>query len=415
MRTSSNPVEELAGQDFRPQSARKYRPQTTAWLVLWVSFTMFCLLVAGAILGGKNFYDTASNTGKATLSLEGGIVLFRDSVTSTLVNATDDMSLREGDEVLVGQGARASLHLFDGSTVQMQPGAEMAIKEMRASRFHAGFTRVALSFTKGSARILVGSPKTLENTFTAITPYGQAMLRPGSYGVEVSDGQARVSAREGSATVNARTGTADISAGQKVVLAADGTSGPLPEGDALVKNGNFSQGFSQWIPLDLNEAGRPEEPGRRELASEKIAGQDTMVLHISRLSPRATHNETGLAQVINKDVSDYTSLRLRANIKVTGQSLSGGGYMGYEYPVMIRARYRDETGGQIDWTHGFFASNPEGRATPNGEEVPRGDWVQYEGDLTQVSPRPVYLISLEVVGAGHTFDGSIANVDLVGK
>lgn len=415
MRTSSNPAEDLADEDFAPQSSRKYQPQTTAWLVLWTSFTVFCLLVIGVFAGGKSYYDTATNTGKATLTLEGGIVLFRDSVTSTLVNATDDMSLREGDEVMVGQGARASLQLFDGTVVQMQPGSELALKEMKSSRFHQGFTRVTVSLSKGSARIQVASPRTQDNSFVALTPYGQAALRPGNYGVEVTDGQARISSREGGATVTANAGTAEISAGEKALLTAGGVSGPLPEGDLLVKNGDFSQGFSQWIPLDLYEAGRPEEPGKRELTSEKIGDKDAMVLHISRLSPRATHNETGLAQVINKDVTDYTSLSLRASVKVSGQSLSGGGYMGYEYPVMIRARYRDATGGQIDWTHGFFATNPEDRPTPNGEEVPRAEWIQYAGDLMQVSPRPVFLISLEVVGAGHTFDGSVANVELVGK
>ena len=36
-------------------------------------------------------------------------------------------------------------------------------------------------------------------------------------------------------------------------------------------------------------------------------------------------------------------------------------------------------------------------------------------DRMQVNPKPVYVISVEILGAGHTFDGSVANVSLVGK
>lgn len=415
MRTSFHSVDDFAGPDQKARVGRERNPQTTAWIVLSVSFAVFCLLVVGAFLGGKRYYETASVSEQARLKLESGIVLFRDSVTSTLINASDNLELREGDELLVGQGARATVTAFDGSVVRLYPGSEVALSELRKSRFHDGFTRVSLKVNKGPVRVEVGEPSARESTVALLTPHGRASVLPGSYGVEVGDEQSRISARQGAAAVLAKTSAFELRSGEKALLSAEAARGPLPEGDPLIKNGDFSQGFSQWGTLDQHEPGRPEEPGKRELATEKIGGRDAVALRVSRLSPAGTHGETGLFQIVNKDLSDYRSLRLRANVKVTGQSLSGGGYMGYEYPVMIRARYRDSTGGQIDWTHGFFVSNPEGRPTPNGEQVPRGEWITYDGELMELNPRPVFLISLEVLGAGHTYDGSIANVELVGK
>ena len=415
MRTSNGVAGHLAGDDSKPFSGRNHNPQTTAWIVLSTAFAVFWVLIIGAFLGGKLYYETASFARHATLSIESGIVLFRDAVTSTVVNASDNMELREGDVVMVGQGASASLTMFGGTKILLYSGSEIALKEIEQSRFHDGFTHIAIQVNKGTARFLVGSPPTESNRFVVVTPHGSALLAPGDYGVETSDDQTRISARKGSASVSGKGGSTELAGGEKAILTAEGVSGPMPEGDPLVKNGDLAQGFSQWTPIDRDEPGRPVEPGQRTLIPESVGGRETVALRVQRLSPLGTHNETGLAQPINKDVSDYQSLRLRANVKVTGQNLSGGGYMGYEYPIMIRVIYRDNTGGQIDWTHGFFASNPDGQPTPNGEQVPRGEWINYDGDLMQVNPKPVYVISVEILGAGHTFDGSVANVSLVGK
>ncbi len=415
MRASYGVAGQSAGDGSILVPGRKRNPQTAAWLVLSTAFAVFWVLVIGAFLGGKHYYDTATVPGRATLSLESGIVLFRDSVTSTVVNATDNMHFREGDVVMVGQGASASLSLFGGTKIKLYSGSEIALKEIEQSQFHNGFSRIAIQVNKGTARFLVGSPPEKSNQFLVIMPYGSALLAPGNYGVEVSNDQTRLSSREGSASVSGTGGPVEITNGEKALLSAKGVSGPMPEGDPLIQNGNFAQGFSDWQPIDRNEPGRPVELGQRTLVSENVGGNEVVALHIQRISPQETHNETGLAQPVNKDVTDYQSLRLKADIKVTGQNLSGGGYMGYEYPAMIRVIYRDNTGGQIDWTHGFFVSNPDNSPTPNGEQVPTGEWISYNGDLMQVSPRPVYVISVEILGAGHTFDSSIANVSLVGK
>ena len=416
MRTSYPPIGQLPERGGAEAYAGRRRDSiTTAWVVISAAFLVFLALVAGAFLAARSYYETASIPRSGTLSLEQGIVLFRDAISSTLINAHDKLELREGDELLVGQGGRAFVTLGDGGRIQLYSGSQLQLTELSRSRFHDGFTRTAIGLEKGTVRIDVPSPPTRSNRFLVSTPFGYTLLDPGNFGLEVADGRTRISSREGTATVYSKAGEAQLSTGEKVLLTKTELSGPLPEGDQLVANGDFSQGFAQWNKLDNDEPGRPVERGERMLVSDKTSGREMTALRVFRVSPSATHNETGLSQVLNKDVSDYQSLVLKADVRVDEQSLSGGGYMGYEYPVMIRVHYRDAKGNQIDWSHGFFCNNPEQRPTPNGQEVPQSQWVNYSTDLMEAEPKPAQVLSIDVLGAGHTFAGMVANVGLVGK
>jgi hypothetical protein len=390
-------------------------PQMTAWAILWSAFAVFSMLLAGGLYAAKEYYDRATLPGSATLELQDGIVLLRDAVTSAMVNASNNMPLRERDQLILGQGARASISLFDGTKILLYPGTTVRVRDMRSSRFHASFSHIGLHVEAGSIRVLAAEPSTETRHLVVSTRYGNAALNEGSFGVQVSDGEARVASRWGAAAVWSEHGVAYIDAGQKALLGSAAVSGPLPEGDQLVTNGDFAQGYSNWKLLTVNEQGRPVEAGQRALVTERINGRELIAMRAFRVSPSGTHNETGLSQVINKDVSDYQALLLSADVRVDDQSLSGGGYLGYEYPVIIRVRYRSTEGDQIDWSHGFFFQNPENRPTPNGQLVPRGQWVAYDGNLMQLKDRPAHIIAIEVLGAGHTFDGMIANVSLIGK
>src|SRR5665647_1472439 len=104
MRISLMPVgKPVPSEDQEDGDARRHSPQVVAWVVLWTAFATFWLLVVGATLLAKNFYDTSSMARTASLARDEGIVLFRDAVSSTQVNAQDGMDLREGDDLMVGQ------------------------------------------------------------------------------------------------------------------------------------------------------------------------------------------------------------------------------------------------------------------------------------------------------------------------
>ena len=136
-------------------------------------------------------------------------------------------------------------------------------------------------------------------------------------------------------------------------------------------------------------------------------------LRVSRESRFQTHNETGLVQQLNADVSVYPQVTLSAQVKVRSASLSGGGYLGTEYPLMLRLRYRDAAGNGQTWYRGFYYQNPERRPTDRGELVPQDTWVRFQLDLAELPEPPVFLYALEVLGAGHDFDALVTHVQLI--
>jgi hypothetical protein len=123
-----------------------------------------------------------------------------------------------------------------------------------------------------------------------------------------------------------------------------------------------------------------------------------------------------MVQTVNRDVSDYTRLTLAAEIKVVYQSLSGGGWVGVEYPAMLRITYRDALDNDHIWMRGFYYDNPAGLSTPSGIPVPRDRWVTAAFDLlSEAQPKPVFVKRVEVLAGGHEYLSLIRNVRLVGE
>jgi hypothetical protein len=77
-----------------------------------------------------------------------------------------------------------------------------------------------------------------------------------------------------------------------------------------------------------------------------------------------------------------------------------------------------QAGSEYLWAHGFYYSNQDNRVIPPGraEQWPRGEWQVYEVDLMNTEPSkvPYRLLDFAVMGQGHSYDGRIAGVSLVG-
>jgi hypothetical protein len=134
---------------------------------------------------------------------------------------------------------------------------------------------------------------------------------------------------------------------------------------------------------------------------------------VNRVSLIDAHNETGLSQDLIRDVSGARQIVIAARLRVEQASLSGGGYLGSEYPLMIRVRYHDSRGVEQTWVQGFYYANPENRPVPVGQRVERGVWTEFSFDLTQLRIPPAVVDTVQVFGAGHTFDALIGDVRLL--
>jgi hypothetical protein len=401
---------------FPPAEARPARTpeemRRLTWRVLISSFATWLVLVAAGVYGLFIWVAAATVPAPATLQVEQGIVLFQDRGAGPLLNARNGMALQEGDALEIKDNSVARLALPGRATLRLGPNAHLVLADLRAGRFNAAAGRVSMQHTAGTVRAEVDAaspgPLALE------TPYGTVTMGPGDYVVAVPGPRADVYVRAGSAMVSVYSERLLLTADERARLAPNvPAEGPLPGAANLVQNGDFGAGLDGWRARDTQEANRPDRPGEREVVTAEIDGVPRPALRVARASRFETHNETGVEQEIPVDVSVYPRLLLTALVKVQAASLDGGGYLGTEYPMMLRLRYRDAAGNGQTWYRGFYYQNAEGRPTSRGELVPRGAWTRVQVDLAELPERPAFLYSLEVLGAGHDFDALITDLQLV--
>jgi hypothetical protein len=289
------------------------------------------------------------------------------------------------------------------------------VRDLRAGRFNPEMARVAFQQLAGTVRFTIAAAN--GRAPSVETPYGTVALGPGDYIVAVQGREALALARAGTAWVSVGADTRELPAGQRIHLAAGAPAdGPYPGAPNLVRNGDFRDGLADWQPHDeLERTPRLDRGGEREIVPVEIGDRPLTALRVRRLSLLQTHNETGVIQDVHADVAVYPEVWLSALVRVRHASLSGGGYLGTEYPAMLRVHYRDAAGNGRTWVHGFYYQNPEERPVDRGSQVPRDTWVHFSVDLATLRPRPLTIYALEVLGAGHDFDALITDVQLVAR
>jgi hypothetical protein len=380
------------------------------------AFAIWCVLAGSIAVTGWNYRRNATESPSATLNVERGTVFYGGAAAADQMRARPGMPADEGGVVEVGDNGLATLDLFDGSNVKLMGNTRIELSLLRVGKFNPDHTRLVLGMIEGAAHFTIAGKLPYGREVILNTPHGKVSLSKGEYLVWVQDDGTRVSSYVGQAKAGVDDQAVRIRDGQRALLPPDGfPRGPFPLDENLLKNGDFSRQFGGWTMLDKYEPGRPDVGGTRRLVDETIAGRRVQAMQIIRDTDKDTHNETGITQEINRDVSAYRDLAVTAWIKINSASLSGGGYLGSEYPVMFRVNYTDERGGRPGWTHGFYFANPENRPTDNGEIIAQGEWFPFLGRLTDLPDRPVYIKSIEVLSAGHDFDAEIADIRVIAK
>jgi hypothetical protein len=207
--------------------------------------------------------------------------------------------------------------------------------------------------------------------------------------------------RLGTATAHTASGTASANMGQRLMAPPDTAPvGNLAARRDLVDNGLFvrkdTSSLTSWTGRDVSEQ---DPPGTISLAT--IPGAVTF--HRAGNG----HGETVLAQTLDADLWDFEKVTLSANVRVLEQTLSGGGFQGFEYPLMLRVIYRDATGGTTTWFHGFYLQNKDGFPVRDAEQLPSSDWQHVDIDLLALVPRPWRVQRVEVVASGWTYTSAV--------
>jgi hypothetical protein len=388
--------------------------QRRAWFWLLVAFTTFCLLLVGSVTTLVSYRRSATDSPVSALRIDRGIVLYQDSPESAQVRGRTGMDVYEGGTIEASEGTSAVIGFFDGSEARLYPGAGVQLTGVRTGIFNQELTRLSLKQTGGAVNYSVAGQLPFGRDVTVTTPHGVVSVTRGDVTVWIEDNTTRVLSYNGSGKVESDNRQVRFREGQRVVASeAQLPREPLPIAENLVKNGELTQGLQFWTPIDTRERGRTDVLGERKVDTELIAGLRSSALRFSRDSQRDSHNETGVSQEINRDVTPYRVVNLSGWVKVNFASLSGGGYLGSEYPLMIRVHFTDDKGSRQVWSKGFYYANPENRPTEIGESVPRGEWYPFLIRLHQLPDRPTYIRSIEVLSSGHDFDALASYIQIV--
>jgi hypothetical protein len=388
--------------------------QRRAWFWLLAAFATFCCLVVVSGTAVVNYRRSATDSPGSVLRIDRGIVLYQDGPESAQVRGRTGMDVYEGSTIEASESTSAVIGLFDGSEARLYPGAEVQLASIRTGVFNQELTRISLNQTNGAVNYSITGQLPFGRDVTVTTPHGVVNLTRGDVTVWIEDNMTRVLSYDGRGKVESDNRQVRFREGQRVVAnEAALPRDPLPIAENLVKNGDLTEGLEFWTPIDIRERGRSDVLGERRVETELIAGLRSPALHFFRDSQKDSHNETGVSQEINRDVAPYRVVNLSGWVKVNFASLSGGGYLGSEYPLMLRVHFTDDKGSRQVWSKGFFYANPENRPTEIGESIPRGEWYPFLIRLHQLPDRPTFIRSIEVLSSGHDFDALASYIQIV--
>ena len=179
----------------------------------------------------------------------------------------------------------------------------------------------------------------------------------------------------------------------------------------LIVNGDFSYNLLGWTIWERGPWGGPMVG---EVSASVVNDDETFsdVLEIKRTGSDNSGAANGVYQDLNLDISKFSSLSLKFDVKVVNQSLSGSGVESTEYPVHIAIYYIDAIENMHGWHHGFYY-NGISQDPDHSTRVSQGTWYSYTSpNLMTLNPKPRIIKRIKVFGNGWDYAGRIDNIQL---
>lgn len=405
-------------------AARRYSPELVAWAVLLAAFAVFCVLAVAVPWAILRYIEYAERPHRIELSPISGITQLRERGQASWLAVAGSRRVSPGSSLQTDLPARSMLTVYEGDsdfvlvTVHVFGDTQFSLVGASAPRFSASDqpNRVIIGLTHGRLRLNPGPALGRALDLRVLVPGGEVVIEDGSVALEVTADATEVAVRGGRCLLRSleRSEELVLETGERAVLVSDGEiRGPLSSGRNLVTNGDFGAGLALAWEVYNDQGGDGGNINGKALLLEDDGRR---VLHLERLGEQRDHCETGVRQALNRDVTDYVSLRIRIDLRLLYQSLSGGGVQGSEFPLMIRLNYRDARGNLQWWYHGFYYENPTGFPTPAGEMIERNVWFAYESPnlmAVQGDLKPAYLESIQVYASGHDYQSQVADIQVV--
>jgi len=400
-------------------------PERLAWAVMLTAFVIFCTLAVSIPLSIRWYLTNATKAHEAKVTCLEGTAVIEDPQhgTATPLLKGETISIPEGTVVSVDETAQAVLTLFDQSLVRLFPRTSISLERMRSPRFSIS-TRPAqiIIYAKGGrlwANTALRGSSPVEFRVESLQAH-TLFAEDGGYTVEVSNERTEVIVQRGTAKVIATSlpsspaAEVTLSSRQRTVVEIGKPPlAPLKAERDLLVNGDFKAPLSTgWTAFNDQGGDGGDIDGEVSL----VIDEGRRAVRFYRTGGEFNHCETIIEQEINHDLPDpLTTLKVRAVVKLVNQSLSGGGYLSSEYPLMIRIRYRDIYLSENEWIHGFYYQNIDNNPTMNGQEIPQGKWYFYESenllDVLPIPPRRI--IWLRVYASGWSYESLVSEISLI--
>ncbi|MGQ9492856.1 MAG: hypothetical protein ACUVR2_03750 [Anaerolineae bacterium] len=401
-------------------------PERLAWTVLWIAFALFCTLTVSIPLGMRWYLTNATRAYEAKVTCLEGTAVVEDPRYGTAkpVLKGETLSVPEGTVVSVDETAQAVVTFFDQSFVRLFPRSSIALERMRMPRFSTSpRSAQIIVYAKGGRlwtnTVLRGSSP-VEFRVESLQAH-TLLAEDGGYAMEVSNERTEVIVHRGMAEVTATslatpidTAKVTLSARQRTVVEiGKAPLAPLKAERDLLINSDFTAPLGTgWTAFNDQGGDGGEVDGTVAL----VVDEGRRAVRFYRIGGEYNHCETIIEQELNRDLPDpLTTLKVRATIKLVHQSLSGGGYLSSEYPLMIRIRYRDVYLSENEWIRGFYYQNDNNNPTMNGQEIPQNKWYFYESenllDVLPVAPRRILWI--RVYASGWSYESLISQISLI--
>jgi hypothetical protein len=397
--------------------------ERTAWAILLTAFGLFCsisILIPASIYW---YIINSTNPLETELTSVRGIVLFGASTAnpSTSVIDGNTVEVTEGQKIATNDTSQAILTFVDDSSLTMYSNTEIVLRRALEPRFGLSYkpTQIEIEVLKGRVRATAARDREALN-FDIKTPQSAVLLDQGSFSVEVNEKGTQVITRLGQGQVVSGGEGITLKQGERLVIDPElDISSPLPAAQNLLTQSSFSLDFEDYweiYNIDLAE-------GVTTMA-EVVIFQDRQVLNLRSEGEDNIHTEVGVTQQVNRDVRDFQSLRVFAEVRLIYQSLSGGGQAGSEFPIMLHLSYIDANGSERDWFHGFYYEPPldnyilYNEPANSSESVARYIWYPYESVnlLASLGPaKPVYIKSIRIYASGWVYDAMVANISLLAE
>ncbi|OQY48396.1 MAG: hypothetical protein B6242_02535 [Anaerolineaceae bacterium 4572_78] len=409
-------------------------PERIAWTVMLFSCLGCCLFTISLPSSIAWYIANAIAPHTVTVTSAQGTVLakkLRDEFSTPVTHGTS-LAVNEWTLVSTDNSAQAVVTFFDGNSITLYNNTSVVIQKIEDYRFnnllHILGYRFRLSPYLDAVEILVVRGRiratileaNAERTFLVRTLHSETNIIPGSYAVESDINQTQITARLGQADVHAQNETVILKTGQRSTIFADQPpSEAMVAEQNLIRNSDFNSQLDGTWEIDSFV--------HSEIVTTTVnitSSTGRSVLHFYSHGVDNIHAEISVLQWIDKDVRDFQSLHINADIRLIYQSLQGGGSIGSEFPMMIHLAYKDANGNDRDWHHGFYYEPPlenyilYNQANNSSENITRFLWYPYESENlleTLDNSKPVYIRYIRLYASGWIYEIMVDDVKLLAQ